>query len=175
MNEVRRGVRTDWLALPLRNAFNQTHSMNISGGVESIRYSADLTYNTHNGAMKGSFRDNYGVGLTLDYRLKSWLQVMNYVSYNVTKSEESPYGNFATYAAMKPYWTPYDNHHALVEMVDKHTNPLYKAETLGSYSGQSTFRDLTNDFNISTSSEGAFFQRLSLLLTRKEHKPRTLN
>ena len=61
MNEVRRGVKTDWLAQPVRNVFNQTHSMNLSGGVESIRYSVDLNYNTHNGAMKGSYRDVYGV------------------------------------------------------------------------------------------------------------------
>lgn len=173
VNEVRRGVRTDWLALPLRNAFNQTHSMNISGGVESIRYSADLTYNTHNGAMKGSFRDNYGVGLTLDYRLKSWLQVMNYVSYNVTKSEDSPYGNFATYAAMKPYWTPYDNHHALVEMVDKHTNPLYKAERLGSYSGRSTLSDLTNNLSVNLFFCEGFSFKGQFSVTRQDSETET--
>ncbi len=149
VNEVRRGVRTDWLALPLRNVFNQTHSMNISGGVESIRYNVDLNYGTHNGAMKGSYRDNWGVGLTIDYRLKKWLQVMNQITYNVTKSEDSPYGNFATYASMKPYWTPYDNQHQLVEMIaGKHTNPVYRAQMLGSYSGRSTLNDLTNNLSV---------------------------
>lgn len=97
MNEVRRGVETDWLAQPVRNVFNQTHSMNLSGGVESIRYSVDLNYNTHNGAMKDSYRDVYGVGLTLDYRYNEWLQVMNSVSYTVTRSENSPWGEFTRF------------------------------------------------------------------------------
>lgn len=147
VNEVRRGVRTDWLAQPLRNAFNQTHSVNVSGGVESIRYGLDLTYNTHNGAMKGSYRDNYGVALTLDYRLNNRLQIMNQVSFNQTKSEDSPFGTFDAYAKFKPYWTPYDNDHNLVKKVDKHTNPMYSERFLGSYSGRGTLQDITNNLS----------------------------
>lgn len=86
VNEVRRGVKTDWLAQPLQNVFNHSHSLNVSGGVESIRYGLDLNYGTHNGAMAGSYRDNAGAGLTLDYRNKGWLQIMNSVSFNVTRS-----------------------------------------------------------------------------------------
>lgn len=149
VNEVRRGVKTDWLAQPLQNVFNHTHSMNISGGVESIRYSLDLNYGTHSGAMIDSYRDNMGVTLNLDYRNKTWLQVMNSVSFNITKTQDSPYGSFDIYAKLQPYYAPYDNDGELLEKLkDGETNPLYKAKKLGSYTGKGRLHDLTNNFSI---------------------------
>lgn len=166
VNEVRRGVRTDWLAQPLRSVFNQTHSINISGGVESIRYGVDLNYNTHNGAMKGSYRDNYGVALTLDYRLKNWLQVMNQVSYSITKSEDSPYGNFSNYVRLKPYWTPFDNNHQLVKRIGDITNPLYSAEKLGSYAGRTQAHDLTNNLSVNMYFTDSFYFKGQLSVSK---------
>lgn len=49
------------MSQPLRNAFGHMHSLNVSGGEESIRYGIDLNYNaSKNGVMKGSFRHIYG-------------------------------------------------------------------------------------------------------------------
>lgn len=171
LNEVRRGVRTDWLAQPVRNAFNHSHSLNLSGGVESIRYSVDLNYNTHNGAMKGSYRDVYGAGLTLDYRYNKWLQVMNQVTYTVTESENSPYGNFSTYASLKPYWAPYDDNGQLLETLKSSNNvanPLYQAKYLGSYSGRTTLTDLTNNLSINVDFGGAFNWKTQFSVTRTD-------
>ena len=176
LNEVRRGVKTDWLAQPVRNVFNQTHSMNLSGGVESIRYSVDLNYNTHNGAMKGSFRDVYGVGLTLDYRYKEWLQVMNQVSYTVTKSENSPYGDFSRYAALKPYYAPYDNDGDLLETLlssNNMPNPLYQARYLGSYSGRTTLSDLTDQLSVNLYFTKEFFFKGQFSVTRTDSDAET--
>ena len=174
VNEVRRGVQTDWLAQPLHNVFNHSHSMNVSSGVESIRYSLDLNYGTHNGAMIDSYRDNVGVGLNLDYRNKSWLQVMNSISFNVTKSQDSPYGNFDTYAKLQPYWAPYSNDGELLETLKdgKTTNPLYRAEKLGSFSGRSRLNDLTNNFsiNIYFTKNFSFKGQLSMTRTDSETK-----
>ncbi|MFR1242609.1 MAG: carboxypeptidase-like regulatory domain-containing protein, partial [Butyricimonas faecihominis] len=106
LQQVLRGYNTDWMAQPLRNAFNHKHSIYVEGGVESIRYGVDLKYETNGGVMKGSYRDRMGAGLTLDYRYKK-LQIRNYVSYNSTRSENSPYGNFSEYVDMMPYWRIY--------------------------------------------------------------------
>lgn len=171
MNEVRRGVQTDWLAQPVRNVFNQTHSMNLSGGVESIRYSVDLNYNTHNGAMKGSFRDVYGLGLTLDYRYSKWLQVMNQVTYTVTKSENSPYGDFSRYTRLKPYYAPYDDEGNLVETLissNNVANPLYQVRYLGSYSGRTTLNDLTDNLMVNLYFTDDFFFKGSFSVTRTD-------
>lgn len=170
VNEVRRGVETDWLAQPLHNVFNHSHSLNVSGGVESIRYSLDLNYGTHNGAMIDSYRDNMGVGLNLDYRNKAWLQVMNSITFNVTKSQDSPYGSFDVYAKLQPYWAPYSNDGELLETLKDGvtTNPLYKAKELGSYSGRMKLYDLTNNFSINVYFMEGFSFKGQLSLTRTD-------
>ena len=84
LNNILRGVNTDWMSKPLRNVFNHTHSLNIQGGEESIRYSLDFNYDSNNGVMKGSHRRRVGAGLTLDYRPKKWLQMLNSITYNKT-------------------------------------------------------------------------------------------
>ncbi|WP_294143355.1 SusC/RagA family TonB-linked outer membrane protein [uncultured Sanguibacteroides sp.] len=169
VNEVRRGVKTDWLAQPLQNVFNHSHSLNVSGGVESIRYGFDLNYGTHNGAMIGSYRDNAGAGLTLDYRNKEWLQIMNSVSFNVTRSQDSPYGSFDTYAKLQPYYAPYSNDgELLVRLKNDEVNPLYKAKRLGSYMGRSRLNDLTNNFSINLTILQGFIFKGQLSLTKTD-------
>ena len=78
--EIQRGVDTDWMVLPLRNAFDHKHSLFIEGGTQNLRWGVDASYNGANGVMKGSGRDRYSVGFSLDYRMKS-LQVKNTVSF----------------------------------------------------------------------------------------------
>ena len=177
VNEVRRGVETDWLAQPLQNVFNHSHSLNVSGGVESIRYSLDLNYGTHNGAMIDSYRDNMGVGLNLDYRNKSWLQVMNSITFNVTKSQDSPYGSFDVYARLQPYWAPYSNDGNLLETLKdgQTTNPLYRAKMLGSYTGKTKLYDLTNNFSINIYFIEGFSFKGQLSLTRTDSDSETFS
>ena len=62
--------------------------------------------------MKGSGRDRYSVGFSLDYRMKS-LQVKNTVSFTHSKSKESPYGSFSDYTILQPYDTPYNDNGTL--------------------------------------------------------------
>ena len=112
--QIQRGIDTDWLAQPLRNAFNHRHSVYMEGGVESVRYGLDFNYDSNNGVMKGSYRSRMGVGLTLDYRYKK-LQIRNYVSYNSTRAEDSPYGTFSEYAKMQPYYRIHDDDGNIIE------------------------------------------------------------
>ena len=149
-NAILRGVDTDWMSQPLRNAFGHMHSLNVSGGEESIRYGIDLNYNaSKNGVMKGSFRHIYGGGLTLDYRAGSWLQLLNNISYTVTESEDSPYGQYAQYAEAQPYAEIYGR---LLKEVQGTTvsmiNPLWKVANLSTFYGKMKNRDLTNNFQL---------------------------
>ena len=106
--QIRKGVDTNWLVLPLRNSFDHKHSVYVEGGTQNLRYGVDASYNGTKGVMKGSSRDRYSVGFSLDYRMKS-LQVKNTVSFTHTKSTESPYGSFSDYTSMQPYDTPYED------------------------------------------------------------------
>ena len=151
-NNVVRGVETDWMSKPLRNVFNHTHSLNLQGGEESIRYSLDLSYDSNKGVMKGSHRSRMGAGLTLDYRPKSWLQILNAITYNQTKSENSPYGTFSTYTALKPYAPMYDDDGNMLEELVvgnyRATNPIYLAENYSSYDGRAKDEDVQNNLNV---------------------------
>lgn len=73
---ILRGIDTDWLSLPLRNGFDQKHSVFIEGGTQNLRYGIDGSFNKVEGVMKGSGRDRYSLGISLDYRLKNF-QVKN--------------------------------------------------------------------------------------------------
>ena len=165
-NAILRGVNTDWMSQPLRNAFGHMHSLNVSGGEESIRYGIDLNYNaSKNGVMKGSFRHIYGGGLTLDYRAGSWLQLLNNISYTVTESEDSPYGQYTQYAEAQPYAEIYDENGRLLKEVLGTTvsmiNPLWKVANLSTFYGKMKNRDLTNNFQLNIHiMEGLMFKGL---------------
>lgn len=139
---IKRGIDTDWLSLPLRNGLDQKHSVFIEGGTQNLRYGIDGSFNKVQGVMKSSGRDRYGVGISLDYRLKKF-QVKNTTTFNHTKSKESPYGSFGDYTSLMPYDTPYEN--GVLTQTLRYSsgsggrtinNPLYEA-TLSNYNWNS--------------------------------------
>lgn len=150
---VKRGVDTYWMSKPLRMAFNQLHSLYVEGGSADMRFGLDLSYNNDNGVMKESARNRYGVGLSIDYRLGDF-QIKNYISYNVTKSEESPYGSFSDYTKKMPYDEYKDEDGKYLEFTNKwdssstagKENPLYEA-TLKSFN-RSQIDELINNLAV---------------------------
>lgn len=153
MYNVQRGVDTYWLSKPLRTIFNHKHSVYVEGGSDNLRFGVDLKYDNQDGVMKGSFRDRMGAGFSLDYRFKR-LQIKNYISYNVTKSKESPYGTFRDYTEKQPYDEYKDEMgNYLKETKLWHDgsntnlkNPLYEA-TLGSFD-RSSYRELLDNISV---------------------------
>ena len=150
---IQKGGDTDWMSLPLQNAFDHKHSVYIEGGTPNLRYGVDASYNGVNGVMKGSGRDRYSIGFSLDYRVKQ-LQVKNTVTFGHTKSKESPYGSFSDYTRMQPYETPYEDDGTLKQKMlysissssRTSNNPLYEA-TLGNYEW-SAYDELVNNLSL---------------------------
>lgn len=99
---VKEGVDTYWLSKPLRTVFNHKHSLAVDGGNENFRFGVDVQYANQDGVMKKSFRDKVNTSLYVQYNYKT-LSVKNHVIYNTTKSQESPYGDFAQYSRQLPY------------------------------------------------------------------------
>ncbi|WP_082667098.1 SusC/RagA family TonB-linked outer membrane protein [Gabonibacter massiliensis] len=134
---VKEGVTTDWLALPLRNAFKHKHTLSVEGGNKDLRYGLDVSYKNDNGVMKDSYRDNLDLGFHVDYRIGNWLQVVNYIEYTYTDAQDSPYGDFSDYAHLQPYDRPYDKQGNLIQKLEfskkrdntnyGKNNPLYEA------------------------------------------------
>lgn len=132
LDNVLRGVDTYWLSKPLRTAFNHKHSLYVDGGTKDIRFGVDLGYNNDDGVMKESYRDRISMGLYLDYRVGAF-QVKNYISYGITKSQDSPYGAFSDYTTKLPY-SEYKNGDGTYKrqleswhMSSDLENPLYEA------------------------------------------------
>ena len=125
---VLEGVDTDWLAQPVTNSFSQTHSILVEGGAENVIYSIDGYFDKNKGVMKKSGRDRYGLGFSLQYRIKDKIIIRNYASYSNTHAYDSPYGEFSTYAQANPYERPWASNGELAPtLTDGSPNPLYEA------------------------------------------------
>jgi TonB-linked SusC/RagA family outer membrane protein len=127
LKEVLRGRDTYWPSIPLRNAFKQKHRINMEGGAGNVTYGINFTYNQNNGVMKGSSRSNYNGGLSLSYRGEKFL-INNQLNVQFTDAVNSPWGSFAQYVRMNPYFSPYDtNGNITLTLQDPINNIQYNA------------------------------------------------
>ena len=152
------GTNTDWLAQPVRNAVGHKHSLNLMGGDKRMRYMVDLNYADRKGVMKGSDRENMGLAVTLHYNLNDKFVFRNRLSVDRSKSANSPYGSFDTYARMQPYFPIQDefgNVPAFYSYYDAYkgenadyfySNPVYEAQ-VGNID-ESKYVDITNNFGM---------------------------
>ena len=153
LNNVLKGVNTDWISQPLRNEVNHKHSLYVVGGNENIRFGVDLRYDNQNGVMKGSVRNRKGAGLSLDYRIGSF-QIRNYITYDVVKAKNSPYGVFSDYTKKLPYDPMKDEDGNWLKTTKfwhsaatNYDNPLYEAELLKSFD-KNGYDELTDNLSL---------------------------
>ena len=137
------GQDTYWLSKPVRLGIGQKHSISIELGSKELKALATFSYNDTQGAMKGSFRDVVSGNINVAYRRGGWT-FRNIMGISHMSSSESPWGNFSEYAALNPYFTPYDEEGNLKKVLQPRsytyngvststmlvTNPMYNA-TIG--------------------------------------------
>lgn len=102
------GVDTDWKSQPVQNSFAQQHSLNLSGGDQTVRYGLGASYNDDKGVMKGSFRENFAINMNLNYHLNDKLNFTNMLSFNSNKANNSQYGSFNDYLSLPSYFPLYN-------------------------------------------------------------------
>ena len=112
------GVNTYWLSQPVRTAFGNKNSLYLEGGNATIRYGVDLRYQTQPGVMKKSGRDRYGIGSVLSYAPNKKFIFRNTITVTQVTGNESPYGSFANYVAMNPYYPKTDSNGHILQSVD---------------------------------------------------------
>lgn len=128
LQEVRRGVNTYWLSQPLRTALYQKYSAILEGGDNNLRYQLHGRYDSNAGVMKGSDRNNYGIGAVLDYNVGNNFRVRNDLTISEVKGKNSPYGSFGLFAMQNPYDRIYDADGNMVKILStNHVNPLINA------------------------------------------------
>ncbi|TDQ72261.1 TonB-linked SusC/RagA family outer membrane protein [Sphingobacterium yanglingense] len=158
LNEVNRGVETDWLSIPLHTSMGQRHRLRLEGGDNELRYSASAQYNNISGVMKGSSRNIFNGDIMLSYQLSNF-RFRNNTQIAQGKSKESPYGKFGDYTKLNPYWTPYDQNGKVLKRLGDPgngtytgiwaqlpTNPLYDA-SLNTYD-KSEYSEIINNTSV---------------------------
>ena len=154
--DVERGVNTDWLAQPVRNAVSHAHSLYIDGGSDAVVYGLGLNYNRNNGVMKKSYREVFGASFDLTYRIRDKINIRNSFEFTQTNVKNSPYGSFSLYAKANPYNPIYDEDGKMIKTYPRHAeqketdvqyqNPLYNA-TLP-YKDESFIHTVTDNLSI---------------------------
>ena len=157
-SNVSKGVNTDWLAQPVRNAVSHSHSLYLEGGSDAVIYGLGANYNRNNGVMKKSYREVLGVSFDLTYRVREKINIRNSFEFSQTKIQNSPYGSFADYAAANPYNPIYGDDGKLVKTypvhvgVDKkssepqYQNPIYNSRL--PYKDEESLQTITDNLKI---------------------------
>lgn len=128
---VASGVNTNWLSFPTQVGTNNRTSLYIQGGDQYVRYGVQVARDMQNGVMKGQDRTNYSGQFDLNYQTKK-LRFQNSFRLFQNSSNESPYGSFANYASMNPYWKAYDENGNVIKLMElnrfgRFINPLADA------------------------------------------------
>ena len=143
--DVQRGVNTDWIAQPVRTAFNHRHSFNLEGGDNTLRYKLYFGINQAPGVMKGTGVDTKSGSIDLRYRTNKLL-VSNQLSIDFTVGDRtSPYGTFQTYTMLNPYYRIYDENGAISKVLDNH---VYSTDGYVSYIGGYSTPTMNPMYNI---------------------------
>lgn len=164
------GVETDWMALPLRTAFQHKHSLNVEGGNKGILYSFDLHYTGDNGVMKGSSREIAGAGMTLNFNFKK-LNIRNAFSYATATGTDSPYGSFGDYVHKMPYSKYKDDKGDLLPQLalwrsgGSTINPMYEA-TLYNFN-KDKYEEILNNFQLRWKISEYFLAQGSLGISKR--------
>lgn len=142
LQNVRRGVNTDWIHAPLRIPFSHTHSLALSARGQSVDYRASANVKDDYGVMKGDNRRSYGLGFNVGYHLRDKLTVTFKTNFSMTDSKASPYGTYSNYVELNPYETIRDDQGEYIRKYyfnpydtssTNQSNPLYDA-SLSSFS-----------------------------------------
>lgn len=154
LENVRKGVDTEWIKAPLRVPFSHTHSLALSARGENLDYRATASFTDSYGVMKDDNRRKYSLGFSINYHIQDKLTIAFKTNYSLTDSEDSPYGSFSDYTQLNPYEPIYDENGDYITTYyfnpydtssDKMYNPLYNA-TLSSFS-ESRSQNLTNSLS----------------------------
>ncbi len=124
LENVRRGVNTDWPSKPLRTAFTHTHSIHITGKGGGLDYKASGRFSDIYGVMKGDYRKVYGTNFKLGYHPSKSLTLNYNFSFSMTENKLSPYGRFSQYTKLNPYENIYDAEGKFIK--NFYFNPLKK-------------------------------------------------
>lgn len=154
LRRVLSGMSTDWIDKPVHTGVGSHYNLRLEGGSEEFRWSGTISYKNTQGAMKNNTRRVFNGSITLMYSVKNFT-FKNYLSYGMTRANESNYGSFSDYVAQQPYNSPYDENGNIVERFENfygpsqgvgEPNPLYDA--MLNTINKNGYEELTDNFAV---------------------------
>ncbi|MDU1891659.1 MAG: SusC/RagA family TonB-linked outer membrane protein [Dysgonomonas sp.] len=160
LKRVAEGADTDWLHVPLRTAFTQAHSLQVSGGNKDFLYQIGANYRNTEGVMKDSKRETFGGNARITYRnAEKKINISNNVSILVVNGHNGAWGKFSDYVNANPYYRKKNPDGSIPDMLDKGyfvsdkageatideeaPNPYYNGQ-LNSYSDDNSLQVVNN-------------------------------
>ena len=172
MNNIIQGVDTYWLALGLRSAFSQRHSVYVDGGENNVRWGVELGYNGENGVMQKSDRNVTAAGFYVDYRIGKF-QVKNKTTFTFGSSHDVPFNSFSDYSHLNPYLRIYDDDGNYLRKLESFAgysgslvNPLYEIHNYNSYD-KSNYYEIVDNLLVNWSITKELRLRLQMSATIK--------
>ena len=136
LENVRRGVDTYWLKVPIQTAVTQSHSLNVSGGDKGFLYQIGAMFKDIQGVMKGSVRQTFGGNMRMTYR-KNKFNISNNLNVNITNGNNGAWGSFSEFVNANPYYPVTNEDGTIPRDLDVYkranyaditaTNPYYNA------------------------------------------------
>jgi TonB-linked SusC/RagA family outer membrane protein len=138
LEQVKRGVDTYWLKVPLRTGLTQAHSLDVSGGNSSFLYQVGVNYKNDEGVMKDSYRQSFGGNMRLTYR-KNNISISNNLTATFTNGHTGAWASdFSSFAKANPYYEMQNADGTIPMVLDSYKrdenypktdsyNPLYNA------------------------------------------------
>ncbi|WP_222937451.1 TonB-dependent receptor [Cytophaga sp. FL35] len=134
LQNVADGVDTDWIDLMLKNGLQVNHTIGLSGGTETTRYSAGLAYTKDEGTADGEDFTRYNVRASLSSDLADWVNVSfsNYITTAIQNG--GSFEGFRSAYRLKPIGRPYNEDGTLrffpTSKETQITNPLFEADNI---------------------------------------------
>ncbi|GAA6258815.1 TonB-dependent receptor [Bacteroides sp. f07] len=124
MENVKRGVDTYWLKVPVQTAITQSHSLNVSGGDKGFLYQIGAMFKDIQGVMKGSARQTFGGNMRMTYR-KNKFNISNNLNVNVTNGNNGAWGSFSEFVNANPYYPMINEDGTISRDLDVYIRPNY--------------------------------------------------
>jgi TonB-linked SusC/RagA family outer membrane protein len=123
LENVKAGVDTYWLKVPVRTGLRHDHSIYIDGGESSILYQIGVQFRNEEGVMKGSSRETFGGNVKLQYR-KGNINVQNNLTVSVTNGHNGSWGSFSAFANANPYYRMINEDGTIPSLLDSYDDAL---------------------------------------------------
>jgi len=137
LRDIKSGVDTYWLSVPVQVAFSQNHSVTLSGGSNDLQYSVGVNYKNNVGVMKDENHDAFGGNVRLIYRGIKGLSVQNNLYVTGSNGHAGSWGSFENFVNANPYYSKTYEDGTIPKYLDSYStvlttftsvNPLYNAQ-----------------------------------------------